>query len=134
MCSFECAWQLRGRDFAAARAARVMFASLLKHLVTDDSDVGAAELVFGELVTNALRYGGNGVRVEVRHEDDGFHLVVCDRGEGFDPAALPQPSAGEEGGRGLHIVRRLTGDVRVERADGCRISTRMLLRCRAWAA
>ncbi len=135
MCSFECGWHLRARDFNAAGAARVMFGSILRHLVTDDSDIQAAELVFGELVANALQYSDKDVRVEVFHAEGDFRLAVCDRGLGFDPDALDWPTASQERGRGLLIVNALSGHVHVTRVDGgCRVSTQMVLRCRAWAA
>ncbi len=112
-----------------------MFRSILRQLATECSDTDAAELIFGELVNNALRHGGHDVRVEVYHEDNEFRLEVWDRGEGFDPDALGRSSDLQEGGRGLLIVKALTHGLHVTRINGgCRVSTRMNLRCRAAAA
>lgn len=74
-----------------------------------------------EALANAMQYGNRldaAKRVEVRVEftEEAVYLHVTDEGDGFDPAALPDPTAPdrimEEGGRGLFLIRSLVDDVR----------------------
>jgi anti-sigma regulatory factor (Ser/Thr protein kinase) len=65
----------------------------------------AARLLLTELVTNAVKYGGDG-RLEVKLSSDGkvFRAEVIDEGSGFvaperNPSDLDTP-----GGWGLHLV------------------------------
>lgn len=68
-----------------------------------------AKLLVSELVTNSVKYGGDGpVRLVVRGEDSGrLRIEVVDRGVGFVPTARDRPST-EVGGWGLHLVDTLT--------------------------
>ena len=67
------------------------------------SDLGGAEIVFGELVTNALRYSGTGATAEVLCHGDRITLEIEDGGAGFGAdgctvrADLPV-TCGERGG------------------------------------
>lgn len=73
-----------------------------------------------EALANAMLYG-NGhdpskrVRVEVRLSDDRIEARVTDQGPGFNPAAVPDPTAPENlekgGGRGLYLMRELMDEV-----------------------
>jgi anti-sigma regulatory factor (Ser/Thr protein kinase) len=73
------------------------------------SRLADAKLLVSELVTNAVKYGGDGpVRLVVRSEDSGrLRIEVVDRGSGFVPMARDRPST-EVGGWGLHLVQTLT--------------------------
>ncbi|MFH5925950.1 ATP-binding protein [Roseomonas xinghualingensis] len=83
-------------------------------------------LVTEELAANVAMHarGASMLRVEVRHEDDGLHLLIEDDGPEFDPlsAATPDLGAGVEerdiGGLGVHFVRSLTRSAHYERQDG----------------
>ncbi len=99
---------LRSTEEASAAARRFLreFAGgRIQPAVLDD-----ALLLSTELVTNAIRHAGS-------HPDDRIHLTVSieersmrvavrDRGAGFDPAALSEPT--DEGGWGLDLVRSLS--------------------------
>ena len=73
-----------------------------------------------EALANAIRYG-NGldpakvVRVRVEVAADAVRLHVADEGNGFDPAAAPDPTTpdnvGREDGRGLFVMRHLVDQV-----------------------
>ena len=74
-----------------------------------------------EALANAMRYGNrldDAKRVEVRVDftQHAVHLHVTDEGEGFDPAAVPDPTSPdrilEEGGRGLFLIRSLVDEIR----------------------
>ncbi|GEP44233.1 response regulator [Brevifollis gellanilyticus] len=57
-----------------------------------DADATRLEQVFGNLLTNASKYAGEGCRIEVKAERDGGDVVVhvIDNGIGIDPELLPR--------------------------------------------
>jgi len=76
-----------------------------------------------EAVTNALLHGNNerpGTFVEVEFEliDEGIRITIVDQGEGFDPAALPDPVSKEHlmnsSGRGVYLMQQLMDEVTFE--------------------
>lgn len=75
----------------------------------DGSLLADAKLLVSELVSNSVKYGGDGpVRLVVRHEPSGrLRVEVVDRGGGFVPVARDRPTT-EVGGWGLHLVESLT--------------------------
>ena len=89
--------------------------------------VFAADVVLEELVSNVAKYayGGRGGDVELEVETRGRSVVlrIRDRGPAFDPTAhpeVPPPANGGpvgEGGRGIHLVRKLARTFRWRR-DG----------------
>ncbi len=83
-------------------------------------DVDAAELIYGELVANTIRYANGAVEVRLELGDrDRRVLVVRDYGPGLRVVPWPprrDPYA--ESGRGLAIVEMLARDVAVEPAEG----------------
>lgn len=108
-------WKVEDEANRVVRSRRA-FRDTLVSLATPDSDVDAAELIFGELVANTLRHARG--PVEVRLDVDGHaQLVVRDRGPGFVPAPR-EAGDHDEHGRGLFIVRCLASDVRVVRIPG----------------
>ena len=123
-------WTLRQRDFETSCSYRREFLRFLTDDVGRDviSD-GSHELVFGELVTNAVRYGEEpmGVCVETDHES--VVIVVENSGSCAD-CKTRVAHASAEGGRGLHIVRALVSQLVIERDAGvpCRVTATMLLR------
>ena len=98
-----------------------MFRERVAELATPASDVAGAELIYGELVGNAVRYAPG--QVEVRLEiDDGDPpvLTVRDYGPGlhYHPWK-PRRDPYAESGRGLAIVELLARDIAVDRpSDG----------------
>lgn len=82
-------------------------------------------LVLGEAVANAVRHGNRSdsarrVRIAAEAGRRGIRVAVEDEGDGFDPAAVPDPTRpgrrGRPGGRGLFLQRRLADEVRHEAA------------------
>jgi anti-sigma regulatory factor (Ser/Thr protein kinase) len=74
----------------------------------DETRIADLRLVISEVITNAVRHGGNGdVLVGVMPKHDYLCVQVTDTGDGF----APRPRAFEpddDGGFGLFLVERLT--------------------------
>ncbi|MCW2991503.1 MAG: ATP-binding protein [Solirubrobacterales bacterium] len=87
-----------------ARRAVEDFASTI-----DPSLVPDVKLLVSELITNSVKYGGEGeVHLQLRSEHDGhIRVEVVDQGSGFIPVARDRPAT-EVGGWGLHLVETLT--------------------------
>ena len=80
------------------------------------ADAGLIEEVFDNLVSNALRYGVEGIEVEMRCEERMFVIYVADDGRGFSDRALRHATEpyfsedkedGEHCGIGLSVCRML---------------------------
>jgi anti-sigma regulatory factor (Ser/Thr protein kinase) len=85
---------------AGARAALGGFETVL-----DRERYDATRLLVSELVTNAVKYGGDGpVRLEVIAEGERLRAEVIDQGHGF---FAPERVTGQEGGFGLPLVEHL---------------------------
>lgn len=104
----------------------------LEHFLTavhvDARAAYRANLVFEELTTNALKYGGEGaapnvVRVRVGVEPDAVVLELRDRGVAFDPTTVrptPPVSSIEDapvGGLGLALVRKVAASLDYRRVN-----------------
>jgi PAS domain S-box-containing protein len=111
------AWSFEADDARAASNARTRF---LEFLTADGANpiAAKAELIFGELLGNVVRHAPG--PVEVVYETTGRRAVlhVIDSGEAFASArGLPIDPLSELG-RGLYIIERLAGTVRVEHVAG----------------
>jgi PAS domain S-box-containing protein len=94
-------------------------------------DVGAAELVFGELVGNAVRHAPGSIDVELAWDDAETPVLhVVDDGPGYAPQNS-LPSNDEESGRGLYIVTQLTRDFTVTKLPDRGAHARAVLLARA---
>ncbi|MFL5847018.1 MAG: ATP-binding protein [Solirubrobacteraceae bacterium] len=87
----------------ARRAVEAFAASVDPALVPD------VKLLVSELITNSVKYGGEGeVRLQLLSEHEGhIRVEVVDQGSGFIPVARDRPAT-EAGGWGLHLVETLT--------------------------
>jgi anti-sigma regulatory factor (Ser/Thr protein kinase) len=75
--------------------------------VVPDEVLADVRLLVSELITNSVKYGGDG-DVTLRVEGpDPLRVEVVDRGAGFVPLARDRPMT-EAGGWGLHVVERLS--------------------------
>lgn len=98
-------WRLPARDDAPVRA-RAHVDALLRQWNTRDDIRDDVTLLVGELVTNAVRFAAGPVTVRLIRAGHGLLCEVGDTGNG-----RPRLSRGgllDDGGRGLHIVHRLT--------------------------
>ncbi|MFC8064722.1 SpoIIE family protein phosphatase [Streptomyces sp. NPDC057293] len=98
-------WRLPARDDAAARA-RTLVSALLREWRTRDDTRDRVLLLVSELVTNAVRFARGPITVRLIRAGHGLLCEVGDTGNG-----RPRLGRGElldDGGRGLHVVHRLT--------------------------
>jgi anti-sigma regulatory factor (Ser/Thr protein kinase) len=78
-----------------------------------DGKIGASvlpdlRLLVSELVSNSVKYGGDGpVRLEVTAADDRVRAEIIDQGVGFTPVKR-NDDLDKVGGWGLHLVQQLT--------------------------
>ena len=76
--------------------------SLPDHVVPDMT------LLVSELITNSVKYGGEGpVRLEITHANDAIRTEIVDQGVGFTPVER-DGDLSRVGGWGLHLVEELT--------------------------
>jgi anti-sigma regulatory factor (Ser/Thr protein kinase) len=65
-------------------------------------------LLVSELITNSVKYGGEGpVRLEVHASDKSLRAEIIDQGVGFTPKARDN-DLDRVGGWGLHLTEHLT--------------------------
>ena len=105
-------WKIARGDLIGGSRARRQFAEHLRTYAMDPVKQSAAELVFGELIANALVWSRTMVFVEL-YEDPRV-LRVMDDGDCFNPDTIPVATAQSEKGRGIHIVRALAAGFIVE--------------------
>jgi len=85
----------------------------------------AVELALAEALDNAVVHGNRMDRQKLVHvvcrcqSGNGISVVVKDQGQGFDPSAVPDPTAAEnigaEHGRGIWLMRSAMDEVSFER-------------------
>ncbi|HEY0393933.1 MAG TPA: SpoIIE family protein phosphatase, partial [Candidatus Elarobacter sp.] len=114
----ETHWAFESGDAVAAQSVRSSFVGALAREASEDSDLGAAELIFGELIGNVVRYAPGPIDIDLDWAGAVPTLHVLDRGGGFDlHSALPEDVMSERG-RGLFIVSALGADLRADRLPG----------------
>jgi serine phosphatase RsbU (regulator of sigma subunit)/anti-sigma regulatory factor (Ser/Thr protein kinase) len=113
-------WTFDVRNANAARRARGKFTRSLGLHGFSAAACANAEVVFGELIGNVVRYASSAdVEVAVNHGGPETVLHVMDHGSGFKHISrLPQDPYSENG-RGLYLIAALTDEFTVsERPDG----------------
>jgi anti-sigma regulatory factor (Ser/Thr protein kinase) len=108
-------WTLQTHDARSVTAARRVFAAAFADHGAARDDVAIAEVVFGELVSNTVRYAAGAVEVIVDWSGPDPVLHVIDNGPGFRHIAILPPDLLSESGRGLFIVSAFTQDFRVSK-------------------
>ncbi|WP_167752062.1 SpoIIE family protein phosphatase [Streptomyces sp. H23] len=98
-------WRLPAREDAAARA-RALVSALLRQWRTRDGTRDSVLLLVSELVTNAVRHAGGPITVRLIRAGPGLLCEVGDTGNGRP--RLGRAGLLDDGGRGLHVVHRLT--------------------------
>jgi len=72
-----------------------------------------AALLVSELVSNGVKYGGEGrIMLQLECDPNRVRAEIVDQGSGFDPQtrANRQMALADEGGWGLHLVETLADD------------------------
>jgi anti-sigma regulatory factor (Ser/Thr protein kinase) len=95
---------LRDDPAEVRRARHLVGSSLDRWGVPDES--GVAALLVSELVTNALRYGDQPMRLVARRAEHGVRVEVHD-GRPSDPPRVRNPSPESPTGRGMLLVDAL---------------------------
>ncbi|GGS80792.1 SpoIIE family protein phosphatase [Streptomyces cinerochromogenes] len=98
-------WRLPARDDAPARA-RAQVAALLRRWSSRNDTRDTVLLLVSELVTNAVRFATGPVTVRLIRSGHGLLCEVGDTGHGRP--RLRRGGLLDDGGRGLHVVHRLT--------------------------
>jgi PAS domain S-box-containing protein len=111
-------WSFESADALAAQSVRSSFVAALAREATPDSDLGAAELIFGELTGNVVRYAPGPIEIDLEWTAAGAVLHVLDRGAGFDLRSTLPDDLMSERGRGLYIVSVLGTELRADRLAG----------------
>lgn len=121
-----------GSQEVAAAQARV--AAFLEKADCDPRTILRAELLFEEVVLNALRHGrAPDVAVTAAPADGAVALLFEDHGPAFDPVTAPLPEAGTDlatssvGGRGLRLMRRMARSMDYERTGDGRNRLRLVV-------
>jgi anti-sigma regulatory factor (Ser/Thr protein kinase) len=107
-----------------AQALRREFMDLLH--ARGRGDFEAAELVYGELVGNAVRHARGPIGIRLEWDDEHPVLIVHDRNQRFRPPCDLPDDPMAESGRGLFLVKTLALDFRIEDLDhGSRVVARL---------
>lgn len=96
--------------------ARRTTATVLSQWSVPDALAEDARLVVSELLSNAITHGSGDVRLRLRRDDHELRIRVTD--DSTTPARRRRAGASDLGGRGLHLVARLS--LRWGVADGGR--------------
>lgn len=101
-----------------ALAGRQLLERYLANHAREGSDLYAAVLVYGELVSNVIKHApAGGVRIWLEPHQEKFALCINDAGTGFPQNEAPRrPDDAAESGRGLFIVEQICEEVSFGRA------------------
>ena len=124
-------WTLDASDVHAARATRKEATAALRTLTDCVETIGAAELVIGELLSNAARHTDGKVCLEIGRHDGHAEISVYDSSTRFPTEVKPQPDDTAENGRGLYIISKIARRIAVQPFDGIgkRVSVTLDLPC-----
>lgn len=113
-------WTFDTGDHATAQRSRLLFASILADGGMCEEDVFTAELIFGELLSNAVRYAPGPVEVVLDRSGDSIAVLhFLDLGPGFTVIPRLPSDLLSERGRGLFLVWSLAEELNVtKRIDG----------------
>jgi serine/threonine-protein kinase RsbW len=125
---------LPSRLEAISEAAEAAAQFVRRSGLGEDAAYGV-DMAVREAVTNAVLHGNKQdenvpVEIGMAGTDDGLTVTVRDRGEGFDPSHLPDPTAEENilkaSGRGILFMRTFMDEVAWERPAGGGTRVRMV--------
>lgn len=104
----------------AVNEAAAAVARILDHLGADEQFVFGIDMAIREAVTNAVIHGNRQdqskkVLVVIKGGPDEVEISVHDEGSGFNPTAVPDPTAAENimktSGRGIFFMRTFVDEV-----------------------
>lgn len=110
-------WTFDARDAQEARKVRrEMVQFITGHL--PHTDFSAAELIFSELAGNVAKHTTGNAELSVERRNGCVILKMTDRGGAFDYTAPDVVDPLAESGRGLFLVKQLSGGMRIDRNNG----------------
>ena len=129
-------WTLDARDPTAARTARKAVTAVLGEFTNSSDMLGAAELVIGELLSNAARHADGYVCLELSAAEGHAQISVHDTSSAFALDLSRPVDEYAESGRGLFIISELARRISVIPLDGMgkRVSVTLDLPLAAGAA
>jgi serine/threonine-protein kinase RsbW len=92
----------------------------LKARAFSEREIFSIKLALEEALVNAIKHGNQmdrskTVRIAYQIRDDTFYVRICDEGQGFNPAEVPDPTQPENlersCGRGLMLMRHYMNEV-----------------------
>ena len=107
-------------SLSEVRATTDRVIHFLKPLKLGDSDVFDVRLCFEESLINSIKYGNLEKRevpvlVQIAYNDKEIFMALEDKGEGFDPTCVKDPTCVENieafSGRGVYLIRHLMDNV-----------------------
>jgi len=111
-------WSYQCEDARRAEHVRAHFLTFLHTFAASNSDFAAAELIFGELIANVVRYAPGRVAIRVEWQETSPVLSVHDQGAGFTPSFDLPDDPLAECGRGLFLVSALGRGVEIDSCGG----------------
>lgn len=122
------------RDLAAVGPLHEFVRAFCRARGVTEDHAFEVDVVAEELFANQVKHqrGPDPVRVGLAGGAEGVTVRIVDRDvERFDPTAVPDDVArrnreGRAGGRGLALVRRLSGEFRYDYHDGTAVITAVL--------
>ncbi|HEX3550963.1 MAG TPA: SpoIIE family protein phosphatase [Candidatus Elarobacter sp.] len=120
-------WAFDVADSAAAYAIKRDFVAAVRAHYGGDADAGACEIIFSELVGNALRYAPGRLSLGLSVDERGVWLHVMDDGPGYSAQPTLPADVWSESGRGLFLVRALSDDFTIQRLPAYGTYVRVLL-------
>jgi anti-sigma regulatory factor (Ser/Thr protein kinase) len=100
-------WTFDANDAMRAQGARSSFVAYLRAHGQPNADFDAAELIFGELTGNVVRYAPGPIDIDLEWVERRAVLHVIDHGPGFEARARLPDDEYSEHGRGLFIISTL---------------------------
>jgi serine phosphatase RsbU (regulator of sigma subunit)/anti-sigma regulatory factor (Ser/Thr protein kinase)/CHASE3 domain sensor protein len=110
------AWNFDARREDAARRVKSEFMSRLALLGPRAPDPAVAQIIFGELLSNAVQHAPGPVRLELAVRDGRVVLAIEDQNPAFpqNGSLHPQPPQWDaERGRGLFLISTLCPEIRI---------------------
>lgn len=108
-------WRFDVGDSAAAYAIKRNLLDAVAEATGEHADIAGCELIFGELIGNALRYAPGPLSVSLESDERGPVLHLVDEGPGFDGGLGLPDDLWAESGRGLFLVEAIAADLAIER-------------------
>ncbi len=111
-------WSLDANDVSAARSARKAATARLGEHTSSPDALGAAELIIGELLSNAARHADGHVCLELGFNGGHAQISVHDTSPAFAMDFCRPPDTYSESGRGLYIISELARKIAVKPLSG----------------